>query len=288
MKIGTTSLPRSPDVAVTGITLRDNLIAHAGRIHPSAVGVWVGQADHVTVEHNDIYDLYYTGISAGWVWGYGKSATHDNTIAWNHVHTIGQGVLSDMGGIYTLGVSPGTTIHHNWFHDIRRVDYGGWGIYFDEGSTGIVAEYNLVSRAQDGGLHQHYGSENVYRNNVITDSGEVAFGPTRINVPNHPGEPRPGLAFTFERNVVDGWGAPSVIRTEWLGNKLTAAHLDRFKVDRNVYWNADKPVKFAGLSFEQWREKGFDGASAVADPVLVNWEKGDCRVGPDSPAQARV
>jgi len=41
-------------------------------------------------------------------------------------------------------------IRGNLFHDIAAYAYGGWGIYFDEGTTGIVAERNLVYRAKSG------------------------------------------------------------------------------------------------------------------------------------------
>jgi hypothetical protein len=285
VKVGTPHVAPRPDLAVSRIELRENEIAHLGRIHPAAVGVWIGQADHVTVLHNDIYDLYYTGISVGWTWGAGPSAANHNEIAWNDVHHVGQGVLGDMGGIYTLGISPGTTIHHNRFHDIERYGYGGWGIYFDEGSTGILAEYNLVSNTHDGGLHQHYGEENVYRNNVLYHSREVQFGPTRLDWPAEPGKLRPAeRALTFEHNIVLDWGAASIIRTEWLNNKFMAEHPEKFAVDYNVYWNGDRPVKFAGLSFEQWKQKGFDEHSVIADPLLSGVEEGRVRLGEESPA----
>ena len=79
----------------------------------------------------------------------------------NHVHHIGVKsdgdgpILSDMGGIYTLGFQAGTRIRNNVWHDIAGLRYGGWGIYFDEGSSGIVAESNIVYRTtHEGDFHQ--------------------------------------------------------------------------------------------------------------------------------------
>ena len=82
---------------VERISVRDCTIAHGGRIHSAAVGVWIGNAAHCTVEHCDIHDFTYTGVSVGWVWGYADSRTHHNLILRNHIHDIGYGVLSDMG-----------------------------------------------------------------------------------------------------------------------------------------------------------------------------------------------
>lgn len=266
----TLRVPNEGEGLTSHHTVRNCTIAHGGRLHNAAVGVWIGQSPHNVIEHNDIYDFYYTGISVGWTWGYGPSQAHHNTIAFNHVYNIGQGVLSDMGGIYTLGVQPGTVVKNNVFHDIQAFSYGGWGLYTDEGSTDIVMENNLVYRTKTGGFHQHYGKENIIRNNIFAFSKEHQIQRTRTE---------PHRSFVFERNIVYWDNDSPLLGSNWRD--------DGFLCDHNVYWNAaGKPVVFpGGLTIEQWREKRKqDLHSIIADPGFVDPAQGNFRLKPDSPA----
>lgn len=257
----------------SGNEITDCRIHDGGVFFHSAVGVWIGQSYDNSLIHNDIYDFYYTGISIGWTWGYGPALARGNVVEFNHVHHIGVlsdgdgPILSDMGGIYTLGVQPGTVIRNNIFHDISGVRYGGWGIYFDEGSTHIIAENNLVYRTRHGGFHQHYGRENTVRNNIFAFGRDMQI--TRSRPEDHE-------SIRFENNIV--------LWREGLLLSGNVAHL-HFTFDRNLYWNENGgEITFGEFTWDQWRELGMDKSSLVADPLFVDPDNGDFRLQSDSPA----
>ncbi len=235
------------------IRLNNNIIHSGGREFPTAVGVWVGHSPDNEITHNDIADFYYTGISLGWIWGYKPSVSKRNKVTYNHIHHIGWDLLSDLSGVYTLGASEGSVISNNVVHDIHAYSYGGWGLYTDEGSTGILLENNLVYNTKTGGFHQHYGKNNIIRNNIFAYSKMYQLQCTRVE--NH-------RSFDFTNNIIV-FDQGVVLYGPW--NKI-----DIF-MDYNIYWNTGgETYDFNGKSFKEWQQSGHDVNSFIINPYFTD------------------
>jgi parallel beta-helix repeat protein len=262
VKIGDYDLPKNSDDITHHIVVDNNIMHSGGMVFPCAVAIMIFHASDNELTHNDIGDFQYSGISVGWVWGYDHSPAKRNKIAYNHIHHLGWGVLSDMGGIYTLGISEGTVVANNVIHHVYSFDYGGWGLYTDEGSTDIIMEKNLVYNCKSSGFHQHYGKDNIIRNNLFINNIKGQLQATREE--KH-------RSFSFTNNIVY-FNQGSLLTSNWEKINLFT--------DKNAYWDTrTTDLRFKKQSFKEWQASGKDVSSVIANPEFSNEAQFDFRIG---------
>ena len=251
----------------------NNVIKSCGRRHMAACGVLMQNTHSNVISHNEIYDLFYTGISGGWVWGYADSVSGNNLIKKNHIYNLGHGVLSDMGGVYLLGAQSGTVVSGNLIHDVKSKRYGGWALYTDEGSGFITLENNICYNTSNNSYHQHYGRMNVVRNNIFAFSGMELVCLTRFE--QH-------LSIIFENNIMYSKG-PNIYG-------ISMRHFKNSTVGsgNNVFWSKNGVPEFHGevKTLEEVQKYGMDTGSIVADPLFIDADHYDFTLKPDSPALA--
>ena len=162
--------------------VKDNLVTNnhihdCGVLYHGCVGIWVGITRGTIVSHNEIHSLPYTGVSVGWMWNTSPTPCSGNIVEHNHIHHVMQ-MLSDGGGIYTLGRQPGTVLRGNLIHDVP-VNAGraeSNGLFIDEGSSEILIEQNTIYNIARSPIRFHKATGNTVRNNVlVTARGTPPF-----------------------------------------------------------------------------------------------------------------
>ena len=252
-------------IAVTGCRIRHTSLRFA-----AACGIMICHAHSNEIRGNEICHMTYTGVSVGWVWGFGPNATYGNLIADNHIHHIGMGMLSDMGGIYLLGMQPGTVVRGNHIHDVMSRHYGGNGIYADEGTSFVTFENNLVYRCKSAPYTEHYGSHNVVRDNIF------AFGGVCLVNNGFRDDATP--AFLLEHNIFLTNGEP-----------VYAPLVPGQRSCRNLIWDVSKGTPTLCKdptveTLEDWqRIFDRDESSIVADPGFADALQDDFTLPADSP-----
>ena len=263
-----------------GNVISQNLITGCGRRYAAACGILVMNSYENTISHNDISYGYYSGISVGWVWGYAPSITRDNIIEYNHVHHIGQGKLSDMGGIYLLGEQRGTVVRNNIVNDVTSWNYGANGIYTDEGSSYILIENNIVYNVTSFAFQQHFGRMNVVRNNIAAKCGQIM---TCALAQAHTG-------LICERNIFVAGDLPAY-RFGYLETPVSG-YVHMIAGRNNLHFCAGKNHRLFVIGDREYdlkmtqREFSSEEGSVFADPLFADYGNNNYSLCENSPAYA--
>ncbi|NEA63385.1 RICIN domain-containing protein [Streptomyces sp. SID12488] len=152
-----------PREVVKNVTVNNNLITRVGQDYLGTVGINAGFVNSTTINHNDITDAPWAGISLGWGWQSAANALGANTVRYNRLGNV-LNRLCDTAGIYHLSNDPGTVISNNYIHDVVRTPTACGsavsGLYMDEGSNNMTLSNNVLSRT-DGFINQNRNGSNM-------------------------------------------------------------------------------------------------------------------------------
>jgi hypothetical protein len=131
-----------PTLIVQDNTVQGSYVTRAGAEYYDACGIFIGYTTHSTVANSELFDLPYTGISAGWGWGGTPqpSASQSNDFHQNVV-SYHMRALFDGGAIYLNGAQPGTTLVGNF---VSNQAAATGDLYLDNGTQGVSATNNVV------------------------------------------------------------------------------------------------------------------------------------------------
>ena len=131
------------------------------------LAICAGYVSDINIEHNEICEVPYTGISLGWGWTQTVNCMRNNRVHANLIHHYAKHMY-DVAGIYTLGSQPKSYVTENCVHSIYKPGYAHdpnhwFYLYTDEGSSFITVRDNWTEGEKY--LRNANGPGNVWENN---------------------------------------------------------------------------------------------------------------------------
>lgn len=164
----------------SNIQISNNLISNVTNEDWGTLGISAGYVKDVTIAHNEVHEVSYTGISVGWGWTKTINVMSNNRIIGNKIHHYARHMY-DVAGIYTLSTQPGSEISGNYIDSIYKAPYAHipthwFYLYTDEGTAYYTVKDNWCPAEKF--LQNANGPGNVWQNNgpQVTDSIKQAAG----------------------------------------------------------------------------------------------------------------
>ncbi|MVM30317.1 L-rhamnose mutarotase [Spirosoma sp. HMF4905] len=164
----------------SNLLISNNLITNVTNEDWGCVGIGAGYVKGITIEHNEISDVSYSGISMGWGWTRTINAMRNNKVVANKIHHFAKHMY-DAAAIYTLSAQPGSTIAENYIDSIYKAPYAHlpahwFYLYTDEGSSYFTIKDNWTPSEKF--LQNANGPNNVWDHNgpQVADSIKVKAG----------------------------------------------------------------------------------------------------------------
>jgi len=147
--------------------IANNVVTDCANDDWGCVGIIAGYVRDTTIEHNEISNVSYMGVSLGWGWTRTPNAMRKNRVHANRFERISTRMCDD-AAIYTLSAQPGTLVDENAIGVIKMSPYvdrpDHWFyLYTDEGSSFITVRDNWCPEEKF--LKNANGPGNLWENN---------------------------------------------------------------------------------------------------------------------------
>nr|MBU3858792.1 right-handed parallel beta-helix repeat-containing protein [Flavobacterium sp. MC2016-06] len=220
--------------------IADNLITDVTNEDWGTLGISAGFVRNITIEHNEISDVSYSGIAMGWGWTHTENVMKNNKILANKIHHYAKH-LHDVSGIYTLSSQPNSRIEENYIDKVYNSPYAHdpflWMyLYTDEGTEGFTVKNNWIATERI--LKNHNGPKgNIweYNNPYVSPKIKDAAG---IRAPYKD--------LTKEVVIDEAWGLqelPKPVAIELIG---TDFDIEKIK-------STTKGFRIVGEELYQWK-----------------------------------
>lgn len=172
-RVATTYNPSDTREYCENVIIANNYIHDVAQNYYCACGISAGYVRYLSILHNEVANLPYSGISVGWGWTKIPCAMTNNTISSNRIYNV-MNLLCDGAGIYTLGFSPNSVMKDNFISDMVKsswatsfysTTYPVACIYLDQGSKGYTIEQNVLRNVHNN--NYIYEGMNTHGDNVL-------------------------------------------------------------------------------------------------------------------------
>ncbi|MFA9187237.1 L-rhamnose mutarotase [Flavobacterium magnesitis] len=219
--------------------IADNLITNVANEDWGCLGIAAGFVKNLTIEHNEISDVAYSGISMGWGWTHTENVMKNNKILSNKIHHYAKH-LHDVAGIYTLSSQPESRIEENYIDKVYNSPYAHdpflWlYLYTDEGSQGFTIKNNWIP------IQKILKNNNGPKGNNWEDNNQFVSNSVKENA----GIRAPFANLKKEVVVDEAWGLQEMPKS--VAIELIGKHFDIEKIKSTI-----KGFRIVGEEMYQW------------------------------------
>ncbi|AOZ99216.1 L-rhamnose mutarotase [Flavobacterium commune] len=219
--------------------IADNLITNVANEDWGCLGIAAGFVKNLTIEHNEISDVAYSGISMGWGWTHTENVMRNNKILANKIHHYAKH-LHDVAGIYTLSSQPDSRIEENYIDKVYNSPYAHdpflWlYLYTDEGSQGFTIKNNWIP------IQKILKNNNGPKGNIWQDNNQFVSNSVKENS----GIRAPFANLKKEVVVDEAWGLQEMPKS--VAIELIGKNFDIEKIKSTI-----KGFRIVGEELYQW------------------------------------